>query len=608
MTDRDKAAHGIDLPQGWVLINEEFLEPFQDELTADETLAYFDGLSPTWQEALSGSVPQRAIVRELCGSLDEARRVKRRQVTLLMGAGGEGKSTALRQAVVNLLRSNSYHHILWHEDMQTPLEKSFINDLIPSRESWLIASDEADQIHRDVYEAVCILREKSKNNVQFLLSCRDTDWKGERADELNWREKVFFDSRVMRGLTIEDANLVVEAWRRYGEPGLGRLAGLDTFEAASRLVEYAKSEARGNVAEGSFLGAMLRARLGEALQDHVKSLLGRLDSRKLPDGGLTLMDAFAYIVALHADNIQLLTKSVLSRILNCPLDQLGRRVLGPLGEEAAISEHASYVLTRHRAIAEVAKNILAQTFGVDFDEVYVKLLSAAMAAYFNGELEVDPSYWNQLPGTIFDRGKPGLGIRLAKTIAALEPHNPFHVVGLSKLYRKDRQSRQAAAVFREAFDRVAADRAFYHDWSTSEGYDDKHYLSVWLDGISLADGVEERRYDARRIPISLAGLTTSFGKLFDRGRDRRFIEACAAAAQLGLLSRPDEKTSAKLLAGQAKARAARVPEMKTDEAFNQLLAGIRLAWELRHEDAEVELSITPADRLRFRGLAQQLRL
>jgi DNA polymerase III delta prime subunit len=604
----EKKAPSMDLPNGWVLINEEFLKPYQDELSADEALSYFDGLSPTWQEALSNNVPQRSVVRELCGSLDEARRVKRRQVTLLLGAGGEGKSTVLRQVIINLFRSSSYQNILWHEDVNTPLEKSFINDLISNRESWLITSDEADRIGRDVYDAVCLLREKSKNNVQFLLCCRDTDWKGEHADELNWREKVFFDPRTMRGLTIEDANLVIDAWKQYGDKGLGKLAGLDTFEAASRLVEHAKSEARSNIAEGSFLGAMLRVRLGEAIQDHVKNLLTRLDSRKIPDGSLTLMDAFASIVALHAENIQLLTKSVLAQSLSCPLDQAQRRILGPLGEEAAISEYASYVLTRHRAIAEVAKNILTQTFNIDFDEVYIKLLRGAMAAYFSDELEVDPTYWNQLPSTVFDRGKPNLGIRLAKTLVAVEPNNPFHVVGLSKLYRRNRQSQRAAEAFREAFSKVIPDRAFYHEWSTSEGYDNKHYLSAWLDGVSLADGLSNERVDERRIPISLSGLATSFGKLFDKGHNRRFIEACAAASQLGLRSNPDEKTKGKLLFNKTNSNDAGIGDMELNEAFDKVVTGIKLAWELRYEDDEREISIKPADQLTFHALAKQLGL
>lgn len=606
---KGKASSAIDLPKGWVLITENFLAPFrEEELTLDEAVAYFDGLSPTWKEALSGRVPQRTLVRELESSLDEARRVKRRQVTLLVGAGGEGKSTTIRQIVSNLSKSGSFQNLLWHEDVNSPLEKSFINDLISTRESWLIISDEADRICKDVFDAVCLLHEKAKNNVQFLLCCRDTDWRGERADVLSWNEHAYLVTRLIRGLTLEDANLVVEAWGYYGDRGLGKLSGIDLFEAASRLVELARSEALNNSSEGSFLGAMLRVRVGEAIQDHVKSLLVRLDSREAHAGGFTLMDAFAYIIALHAENILLLTESVLARTIGCPPEQLQRRVLGPLGEEAAISTHSAYVLTRHRAIAEVAKDILTKVFNIDFDGIYKKLIRAALETFYEGELEIDPKPWNQMPRVFFDRGNQKLGIKLARVLVEVEPEDPFPVCNLAKLHRRARQPELAVKAFRDSIAKVNPDIAYYHEWSTSESYNDNPFNSAWLDGIALCDESADKKSYRFEIPLCLSGLASSFIKLFDRTADRRFIEACGAATQLGLQSNPDDRAASNLHSDEAKSRKAGVGAVNNEVAFQRVVTGIRLAWELRPEEDDLPATVKAATHLTFKILAARLKV
>jgi hypothetical protein len=598
----------IRVPHGWTLITESLLDDFREEsFTTDEALAYFDGLSPTWKEVLSERIPQRKVVGEIQNSLEEARRVKRRQVTMVMGAGGEGKSTIIRQAVRNLLKAGSFDNILWHEEVNSPLEKTFIADLISVRETWLIVSDEAERIGHEVFEAVKLLREKAKTNVQFLLCCRDTDWKGVGADELSWNELIHVATHKIRGLNLEDSNLIVEAWGYYGDEGLGKLAGLDQFDAASRLVEQAKSEAQNFAFEGSFLGAMLRVRLGEAIQDHVKSLLRRLQRLEMPDSRMDLMEAFAYVIALHAENILLLTRSVLARSIDCEQEQLQRRVLGPLGEEAAISAHVAYVLTRHRAIAEVAKDILERVFDFNFEGIYKKLLRASIAAFHDGELEVNPAYWNQLPRTFFKRGQEKLGIQLARTLVEVEKENAVQTVSLAKLYREAREPKNAVKAFRDSFANVVnPDRVYYHEWSTSEGYNDDHFTSVWLDAIALDDETYENKNDKTYVPLTFAGLTTSFGKLFERTNDRRFIEACGAAAQLGLRSRPDNRSESNLRSGKNKSSNAGVGEVDPGEALERLIKGIQLASELRPLDESFPSSVKPTEELTFKGLSRWL--
>src|SRR5205085_6583082 len=140
---------------------------------------------------------------------------------------------------------------------------------------------------------------------------RDTDWKGAKGDQLPWGQFVNYSVERLRGLSLEDARSIVESWCEYGNEAMGKLQGMAPEEAAQRLVEESKSETY--TEEGAFLGAMLRARFGKGMKEHVKSLLLRLNERTAIN--TTLMDAFAYIAALHAENILILSKEVLAETM-----------------------------------------------------------------------------------------------------------------------------------------------------------------------------------------------------------------------------------------------------------------------------------------------------
>ena len=145
---------------------------------------------------------------------------------------------------------------------------------------------------------------------------------------------------------------MVTAWSTYGKEGLKTLDGLELDEAASQLLEAAKSEEI-NSSEGTFFGAMLQVRWGEGLKSHIDNLLHKLERRSI-GGGRTLKDAFAYIAAMHAENLPILSKDVLAAALHIPFGDLKRAVLTPLGEEAAIATTGQFVFSRHRAIADSA--------------------------------------------------------------------------------------------------------------------------------------------------------------------------------------------------------------------------------------------------------------
>ncbi len=602
----------IKKPDGWEYIDEEFLAPFRGELSLEEAVAYFDGQSPSWKEAISKNIPQRKIVDDICDSLLEAQRIKRRQINLILGAGGEGKSTVLRQVVSQLSLQNSYDTILWREDFNAKLDISFIKEIAnKSKGSWLIVSDEVDRVYNDIFDAAQLLKDRNKNKIQFLLCCRDTDWKSEKADLLNWRDVVtVLEETKIRGLTLPDAEKIVEAWKVYGEAGLGKVAGQSTDEAAKSLVEKSTSESYNNPAEGSFLGAMLQVRFGEAIQDHVKKILVSLSGRKFTNHDLTLLDAFSYIIALHSDNVLILTKEVLAKSLNLEVSLLNRNVLVPLGEEASIvvSEYSKYILTRHRTIAEVARNILETTsFGIDFEEdIYPTLYSSALKTFFEGNLEDEISKWNQLPETFFKHERKRLGIKLGELAVKLEERNPFPVVKLSKLHRQNEDLKKAVNTFRNSFGKVVSDRAYYYEWSTAEGNYNNHLFSVYLDALSLADDIRNEGLTDERFYLSLGGLTTSFGKLYKESKNEIFRESCLAVINLGLQGNPDERTKKILFFYKEQLSQPTNFEGTAEELIDKIKKGILLA-ENEMDVSWSEKSFEHSNTLKFDKMLEKVR-
>jgi hypothetical protein len=100
--------------------------------------------------------------------------------------------------------------------------------------------------------------------------------------------------------------------------------------------------------------------------------------------------------------------------------------------------------------------------------------------------------------------------------------------------------------------------------------------------------------------VSLSGLTTSFAELFYKTHQRSFINACAAAAKLGLLSEPDERAIDNLNRGVELSVKEKVADMDSATALNYICKGIVLAWEQREKDSgKLPDTVKPAKELTF---------
>ncbi len=603
----------LSFPAGWITIDKEFIELERRNLNSDQILGYFDGRIPTWAEALSPQIPRRAMVDEVKAALEMARQKKELGVILLTGAGGEGKSTVLRQVLCDLAMNDDSWQIIWHDDAEEPLPRSRIRSLPRTQGVWLIASDDADLIASDVFSTVKWFYETGRKNVQFLLCCRDTDWINAEADRLPWRSYVpTFVEKRMRGLSLEDAEKIVGAWNHYGDRGLRELSAVAATERAKKLVAEAKSEKYAQ--EGAFLGAMLRVRIGEGLKEHIMSLLLRLKQRPAPGG--TLLDAFTYIAALHAENLLFLSKIVLAGVLRCKIGDIKPKVIGPLGEETAVAMAGQYILTRHRAIAEAAVELLSSKFHVDFEEIYVELLQTANQLYLDDEAVPDPGKWRYLSKHFFDSGRQDFGIRLARMLLKVDPEDPYLIVHLSKLYRETGQVEQSVELFRKAHKEVRSSdnrRSYFYEWGAAEGSLGNYCLDAWLSGVSLADGVARKAPNVRDGVLSLSGLSNVFRELCDNPalRNQVFIEACGAASQLAIKldsieRQPQSGVMTRIKRNLEEVRAEGVPDVDLAVALERLSAGVRMAWDQR--EADLPEWVRKGNELTFHGLARLLQI
>ncbi len=594
----------LEIPDGWALVDSVFLASRDVGLEYEQALSFFNGREPIWREALAPQIPRRGVVSQLVSALEEARSMEQLCVTLLTGAAGEGKSTALLQAVVDLILSGKNWQVLWHYDTITPLPSEVIVRLPESNGTWLIISDDAEIVAKRTYAVVKELRSQNRKDIQFLLCARDTDWMAEQVPTSSkWRQYTQYNEFNMRGITEDDAGKIITAWEAYGQEGLQLLDGLERSEAIQRLVDAARSEVGSD--EGAFLGAMLQVRWGDEFSKHIEDLLQKLDKQIIPNTDLTLMNAFAYITACHAENIHSLSRILLSGVLGVPQNSLKRWVLGPLGEEAAIATTGKFIYTRHRAIADTTMSILSEQLYDDIDILFIDLVQTALDEYNSGGFIPSLRDWRYLSDYFFSQGRDELGIRLAQAACSIAPEDSFLVAKLAQLYRKVGQPEQGVRVFREWSGDSRNNRAFFSEWGAVEGNIDNYGLNVWLLAYSLADQASRTPPNNNDAKICLAGISYAFAELFERYNRDEFSQACGATARLGLSLSLDYNTKNWLNKSLERAISYGVNDVSLNNAIVGFQNGVLIAWEQREKELT---KIQAATELTFNGLRRLLQI
>ncbi|WP_186095744.1 metallophosphoesterase [Burkholderia gladioli] len=508
---------------GWEIRDLNSLEHCTKELEASESVGYFDGAIPTWSIALSDSIPRREIVGKL--SKNFRPESPSPYVCVLLGAGCEGKTTALLQSCLEVLRGNKSKKILYRTNHTRPFVSSELQETLRSHDNWLVVIDEADQVAKDILRFIDAGFDGYAGRVDFLLASRDSDWHSSGAKDFPWTFRAKFKEEILKDLSLKDAELIVGAWSQFGREGLGEeLALLPQDERAAKLRYYAKKESKGG--GDAFFGALLMSRHGNDLLQHAESMLQRLATVELPCGK-SLKDVLGFIAAMHAEGFEKLNFSALASLLEMSIPKVQSVVLRQLGKEAAATSTSTSIFTRHKYIAAALIDVLETKFNEDISHYYIDL---AISEVRRSSVEhvIDLAFWRyDLADKLFSTGKTRLAIDIARNIYDVEPSNFYLVAKLASLYRKQGNAAEAISLFRN-FELQPRHRGFYFEWGVCEGIQRNRLENALLATFALSDESEVASLTVENAKVYLNGLSKCCDQLHIAYADRIFSDTEAA--------------------------------------------------------------------------------
>ena len=607
---------------GWQVIDEPFLDGLPD-LDDDELLRFFDGQVPTWRHAASNRIPRRDVVKNIVEGISSEAEAGRLSFNLLLGAGGEGKTTTLLQIACGLAMRGGWR-VLWRTEPEVGLDPGELQQLLRDGECWLLVTDDGDELVRSMGAAMKNAHEAGGAVLHLLVAARDTDWVAAGGMGQPWRSYApgYSDPTRLRGVTHGDAEKVVAAWASLGDSGLGLLAGVaDTERRADVVLEAVRRETGSG--EGSFFGGLLDARLGsEGLREHLVPLLTRLCALPIRGSALSLGDALMYVACCHGAGVAGLHSAVLADLLGVNQHRVYRDVVRPLGDEAAAVRSGGYVYTRHRRVAEALLHVAVERLGFDLPELWADVTRRAIAVTKTQHL---PSEWfspivyygsklhRSLPESLPQTVRAETAVAAAQAAVEAKPEWSSCQINLANTLRATKDpaaGAQALANSIEAAKEHAIDwaknvRGYVFEWGVCEGGAGRQALSAWLEGLSIADQIEDARVDMRRAKLSLAGLGVAFGELTDPHGHSSFVRSLGACAWLGFRTRPDSRTKGYFERHERKAQDGGAEQPTSlDEALAMLIAGVEVA-RASLNDADL-VPFVAHEQLTFKRLADLL--
>ncbi len=633
----------LNLPNDWLYLNRWLNENatlIGQKLDDKAAANFFNGTRPSFTEALSSSIPRRAIVKDLLEKITKAATDRRFAVTLLLGPGGEGKSTILRQVAFDLIRQRKPEiQVIFRQDASN-LSK-LIENLRYKKGNFVIVSDDAQMLAKGISELA--KRDDKSNNIQFILASKTThwEWEGRANSDL---ETYLGDNFVKRriGILIEkDAEEIVKAWEKANALGeLGKIefrVEVTSQELRELRVNRFLSAATAKASrQNSFFSAILWVRKHQTLDARVKDILDGL-KEKSSLNGKTLDYYYNYIIALHGDGIPILTDLVLQEALGCDKTKLEEEILDPLVGETAILQEGALILARHDVFAERAKEILKSR--VDFNKIIGELAVAAEKLYRDDKLGfTENTKWLVLKDEYFKKRKqPEVAIAIVKALAEEKEfaRDPVMFTQWAKLLRawgedlrneatrlkKKRMIYEAERKFDEAkekfldaanvllkcYDKTKPRRSYFTEWGVIQGEIGNSFFNAWLTAISLTDELNEKRNLANPHKMELAALATAFSNSYLKTISNEvdpivFKKATEGAVRLGSdkkankhidfpeitefrkFNYPDNNKNLQIALNKVKSDD--VSKISLEDAFQSILDGINLAWELCEVDRE----------------------
>lgn len=557
----------------WQLLDNSLFDTLSP-LSSNDIIRYFDGAIPTLRHSLSPYIHRRGKVKEIAVLLEKAANSNKScSLQLIRAAGGEGKTTILLQIAVDAAKSGRWK-VLWRNSSQEGLSSSDIEKL-DKNSQWLIVADDADNIIAEIADAAQVAHNMGLTHIHFLLAARDVDWKNAGGDRKTWNHWLNKqEDCLLNSISSDDAKSVVKSWGKFGSDGLRELASIKkmpdrALEFLNAVWDADKKRSNSSVissSDGSFFGGLLEVRFGQGgLRAHVLTFLEHLKNITIEysSNSSTLLDALFYISACHGAGLTGLDNRVLADLVAVPRDWVNRLVVKPLGAEAGAIDSGGHVFARHSKVAAAVIIEGEGSFGVDFAEIWSKLIrqtfEAGLDPYFDARntksyytvLNAGPKLQEALPINLSLTRRKAIAITAARVSLALEPNRLSPIINLGNTYRIAEEYEQAVTLFRSSFHSISTKleynervRSYMTEWAISEGECEKgrKYVlaNAWLMSLSLSDMLNPASITSKDIKVICASLGTTFVKLVKSESDLIYARATRATTFLGQFTELDE--------------------------------------------------------------------
>ncbi|MGW2918980.1 P-loop NTPase [Streptomyces angustmyceticus] len=520
----DAYVAAVECPRGWCHINRGFLDEVGSRtLSEKEVVAFFDGAQPDWPEAVDCRIPRLSIVTKLIEAVRNCLRDDvDGQIVAAVGPMGEGKSIALRQATVDLVCARDDITVLWRE-RRISIDPEAIM-AIPQRAGHhiLLTIDGGAFVIDGLKQLLAKCSSRSRTDIHVLLADQEWEWRNRACLELGG-----FLAKTVRvhGLTAEDGEAIVDAWRDFG--ALGELDKTPENEQAHELVDL--SAASFGRQERSLVGAMLTLRYGPQLGKHVDELLQRIE-RHPRVGNATLREAFLMIAVLHSAfddtkrQIRPLSVRILAQALEANQAAIEMQVEDRLRREAALSETGENLWVRHVSIADAALRISRTKHPGELIPLIRKLVRAAVRlSPVAGPMDED-LYSVAYLSSRLQNGEEAVAASEAAVAAA--PARLSYRTSLMAALRKARRLPEA----RQTAEQAAKDMAtmsdseskwgFLLEWGTVAGMGCHPETNALLDSVALALSVDESK-----VVSALVNMGVPLTKLHEKTSEPVYLDA-----------------------------------------------------------------------------------
>ncbi len=591
---------GSSVLQGWTEVTPELLAADGEPLGSDELARYYDGGQADWRvaQAPETQVLRRQAVAPAVAAFD--RKIESAMV-LLVGPRGQGKTTAVRQIAVDLVRAGT--KVLFR-DSGTPLDGDAVAALPEG--PWVLISDDAEEIASDLESTVTPLA-KVRKDIHWVLVGRSPDWESKfktqgRSAEPPWEKFVsLWPTLGMRSNLLElapaDADRMVEVWA-----GAGSLRALESDPADDRgqyLLDAVGS--RQGMCDHTILGGILDQRFGaDDLPDHVAILIADLNPADL--------DSFLSVAVAEAcdfDGVDLAVIADLAGVDRAEAPAIRARLIA-----AGVGAGSGPSLrSRHPAIAKAAVRLVdaGRAGDRDLDYIWRRLVqSTGRVGRVVGPLVSDGPIMTAGPvlagryerfGIPRDRADRIARVVSDEAVAAMGEKFSLFTVLQARTYRMGGLPAEAAAILRKSFsddskkqdwDRMG--RSYLYELALAEAALGHLLETIVLAGLSMADIRRLGPVTYTDAKIALVEIGEACLKMDEAQLMPRYANLLRSAAVMSPTVTPkwDQPTRARFKTFTEKADELGLPECKLAQGFDWFAEALATAAGELH-DPELEL-------------------